>query len=353
MAIVDDRGRLLGKVNIIDAVVVVVVLMLIPLAYGAYLLFRTPAVHITGVEPASVTQGASEVTLHGEHLRPYLHAAVGGQEATYLFQSPSAAVLKLPPMLGTGTHEVVLSDEGQTVAMLSQALTVKAALVPVASIGAPDQHPEVAVLGAFRGLERDVARALSGQLAAIAGQDQPWGRVSGVLDPEINVEYLEPAAMLVTDRRYEVRAVLRLRCTLSVAQCLAGGTAVAPHAVIPIGVTPQNPRFVVDEVDPVPSGFVTVTLRATVVDSLFRVIRHPAEDQVERALADVRAVVQSASPVFAVPDGTQPSTVLVRVPVAKTSAGWLYRGKPLRLGDPLVVEHPQYTFSGTIVGIQE
>ena len=42
MAIVDDRGRLGGKVNLIDAVVAFLILILIPVAFGAYLLFRTP-----------------------------------------------------------------------------------------------------------------------------------------------------------------------------------------------------------------------------------------------------------------------------------------------------------------------
>ena len=43
MSLVDDRGRVGGSINLIDAIVVVLIVVLVPLAYGAYLLFRTPA----------------------------------------------------------------------------------------------------------------------------------------------------------------------------------------------------------------------------------------------------------------------------------------------------------------------
>src|SRR5436305_658270 len=56
MAIVDERGRLGGKVNLIDAVVAFLILILIPVAFGAYLLFRTPA-------PSGVTIRAGAETI--------------------------------------------------------------------------------------------------------------------------------------------------------------------------------------------------------------------------------------------------------------------------------------------------
>src|SRR5206468_8847710 len=57
MAIVDDRGRVAGRVNLIDALAAVFILVLIPLVYGAYLLFRTPAAKLVRVSPATVYQG--------------------------------------------------------------------------------------------------------------------------------------------------------------------------------------------------------------------------------------------------------------------------------------------------------
>ena len=49
---IDERGRLFGQVNLIDAVVAIVALGLIPLAYGAFLMFRMPLPKVTGATPA-------------------------------------------------------------------------------------------------------------------------------------------------------------------------------------------------------------------------------------------------------------------------------------------------------------
>jgi hypothetical protein len=360
VAIVDERGRLFGRVNIIDAVVGVVVLLLIPLAYGAYLLFRTPAVQVTGLQPSHVTQGATEVTLSGTHLRPFLHATVGGVEATYLFQNPSTVVLKLPPALPAGTHDLVINDEGQTVATLPGALTVSAVvaplppeLIPVAALGSPDPHPEVLALGAFRGLERDSASQVSRDAAAAAGHAEPWGHVIGVLPTVINVRYLEPAAMLVTDRRYQVPAVLQLRCEIEAAQCRIGDTTLAPKVSVPVVIAGKTLQFVIDELDPVPSGWAAVTIRSTLTEPLVQLLRqHRAEDDAsQRTLGNVRAIVQSVSPLYTSPDSTQTVMLALRVPVVRIADAWLYRGRPLKMGDAFTVEQSRYGIVGNVVAI--
>src|SRR6185503_12067781 len=113
MPLIDDRGRLFGKVNLIDATVAVVVLGLIPLAYGALLLFRVPVPKITSVAPAQVVEHQSgTIQITGEDLRPFLRARLGTFEsAGFLVQSPNVAEIKLPD-LPAGTYELVLSDEG-------------------------------------------------------------------------------------------------------------------------------------------------------------------------------------------------------------------------------------------------
>ena len=67
MAVVDERGRIGGKVNLIDAVIAVVVLGLIPIAYGAYLLFRAPTPKLLMVTPSTLYQGNNlRVTIAGD-----------------------------------------------------------------------------------------------------------------------------------------------------------------------------------------------------------------------------------------------------------------------------------------------
>ena len=77
MTIVDERGRLFGRFNLIDAAVVLVVVVLVPLVYAAYLLFRPPAMKILSVNPARIEQGRQGqffiVSRQGEndHARKY------------------------------------------------------------------------------------------------------------------------------------------------------------------------------------------------------------------------------------------------------------------------------------------
>jgi hypothetical protein len=99
--LIDDRGRVFGKVNLIDAAVGLTVFMLIPLGYGSFVLFRTPQPRIVSVEPSIVVEGEeSELTLQGEHLRPFLRATIGLQPATFLFAGPEVSAVQLPALAG-------------------------------------------------------------------------------------------------------------------------------------------------------------------------------------------------------------------------------------------------------------
>ena len=126
MAIVDDRGRLFGRVNLIDLAVLVFLVALLPLGYGAYLMFRQPTPKITGVTPNRVTysKGEQSVTVTGEYLRPMLRASLGKADArSFLVERPDSAEMRfidLPP----GTYDLTLFDEAMQVAKSVGALTV-------------------------------------------------------------------------------------------------------------------------------------------------------------------------------------------------------------------------------------
>src|SRR2546425_5286377 len=86
MSIVDDRGRVAGRVNLIDALAAAVIVLLVPMAYGAYLLFRTPQPKLTGIAPATLYEG------------PNLRIGIGGREPPPLLRGsfntkPGRAVL--------------------------------------------------------------------------------------------------------------------------------------------------------------------------------------------------------------------------------------------------------------------
>jgi hypothetical protein len=127
MQVVDTRGRLFGAINLIDLGVLLFVVLLVPLGYGAYVLFHTSPPRVTAVVPSSLefVRGAEQhVQIAGQHLRPYLRAKIGASTASaYVVQTPEAAEIRFSDMT-PGTYDVILLDESQEVARLPNALTI-------------------------------------------------------------------------------------------------------------------------------------------------------------------------------------------------------------------------------------
>ncbi len=125
MAVLDDRGRLFGRVNLVDAAAVLLVLALIPLGYVAWMLFRTPPPVVESVLPAVVSAGVANqrVELRGRRLRPFLRADVGDAPATYVFQSPERAEVVLPS-LSPGSYDLRFFDATE-IARFPGMVTVK------------------------------------------------------------------------------------------------------------------------------------------------------------------------------------------------------------------------------------
>src|SRR4051812_4104249 len=148
MAVVDDRGRIGGKVNLVDAVIAVVVLLLVPVAFGAYLLFHAPAPKLLAVNPSTLYQGANlRVTIAGENLRPYLRVTFNGvQGQSFLIGNTTFALVDLPE-LKAGSYDVSLWDYRQLLATLPKGLTI----LPLA----PTPTMEIEVRGTFKGLAAD------------------------------------------------------------------------------------------------------------------------------------------------------------------------------------------------------
>ena len=135
MPVIDDRGRLFGKLNLIDVITVAVVLGLIPLAYGAFLLFRVPIPIITSIEPAQVTQGDSAtLKLTGSGFRPFLVARFGVVESYgFLVQSPTIAEVKVPD-IPAGNYDFVLYDQARELVRMPGAITVVSSSAPITAI---------------------------------------------------------------------------------------------------------------------------------------------------------------------------------------------------------------------------
>ena len=187
MPVIDDRGRLFGKLNLIDVITVAVVLGLIPLAYGAFLRFRVPIPIITSIEPTQVTQGDSAtLKLTGSGFRPFLVARFGVVESYgFLVQSPTIAEVKVPD-IPAGNYDFVLYDQARELVRMPGAVTVNAIRVPSAPgpsaparwiRPAPPIPPPVMqlrVIGEFIGMSRDVAELIRGGLKLSEPVDERW-----------------------------------------------------------------------------------------------------------------------------------------------------------------------------------
>jgi hypothetical protein len=207
MAIVDDRGRLGGKVNLIDAVVAFLILVLIPVAFGAYLLFRTPTPKLTAVNPGSLYQGPNlRIEVQGENLRPFMRVSFDNlQGKSFAINSTRGAIVELPD-LGPGTYDIVLYDHMQEVHRLPKALT----LLPLA----PVPTVEMDVAGAFKVLSP--GRTLKAGDRLPPGAD--WvAEVLSVGTPAPSVVTVTAGASVLRvpiAGKTDLPAVLRVKCFL-------------------------------------------------------------------------------------------------------------------------------------------
>ena len=233
MSLVDDRGRVGGRVNLIDAAVAVVILALIPVAYGAYMLFRTPPPKLASVSPATLFEGHNQqVQIEGTNLRPFMRASFNTIPArSFLIGSTTYAFIDVPD-LAPGTYDIVLYDYKQEVDRLPKALTV----VPMVT------DVELEVVGAFKSPPDGLAAHLkSGDTFPASGN--AIARVSSVGAPapgNLRLRVGDETIRVPLSQR-ELPATLRVKCYTArrpdgTVQCLVPGpnepTVVAPDAVL-------------------------------------------------------------------------------------------------------------------------
>jgi hypothetical protein len=136
--VIDRRGNLFARFNVIDAAVVVIAIVLVPLGYVAWRVFRQPPPMIKSITPSTISLDSPlRVRMTGEHFVPYLnafvarsnepysvpHRVVDNIQATFLIETPTDVELQLPD-LDPGTYDLYLYDEGREVARKAAAITL-------------------------------------------------------------------------------------------------------------------------------------------------------------------------------------------------------------------------------------
>ena len=245
MTLVDAQGRLFGRWNFVDAVVMVLVIGLIPIGYAAYALFRTPAPELVSIEPAEVLEGPERrVTINGVNLRPYLRVSFGTvQGKTFLFEDSRRAVVDLNP-LPPGTYDVILYDYGQERHRLPNALTVRGTfdVVPDHSVIVAGRFIDVAP-GTAGLLKPGAAVSIPGELLETAA---PRPSVPRVFSNGVPVE-------LPSTQELEVPAAYRMTCVVKVTQgfpeCGGADFALRPHYIFKSTLPGNVPApFQIDQV---------------------------------------------------------------------------------------------------------
>jgi hypothetical protein len=237
MSIVDDRGRVGGRFNLIDGLVAAVILVLIPVAYGAYLLFRTPPARLTSIEPTKLYQGKNlRLVVNGVNLRPFMRVAFNTiQGRSFLIGSPTYAQVDMPD-LPPGEYDVQLFDYMQEVSSLPKALTVLP-LAPVPTV-------ILEVDGSFTGLPADVAGLIVKGLKFAETQGSTGAEVLSVGPPRparLRLLAGENPLELPLAGQNELPARLRLPCYVAsnpdgTLRCMVSGpqqaSVVAPDSVL-------------------------------------------------------------------------------------------------------------------------
>ena len=346
MQVLDDRGRIFGKVNIIDAAVLVFVGLLIPLAYGAYLLFRTPQAQVLALEPTRVSPTTTEVMVRGQHLRPYLRMFVGDQPGTFFFGTPNEGILRLPRLL-RGTYDVVLYDERRELGRLNAALVIsdypyEERVVKSAGLFA---------IGSFRGLDLDGAKELSRQLETLSQRTMPWGTIRGFQNPESNFQ-LTVDNVPVIDGTYQIRAVLLLDCDFRDNECQLQDRPVKSGNPVAIDVGGESVRFLVEEVHPTYDNRVEVIVRTVLTPTAVNLLGRDPPAAAFPARDALRPTYVSFEPLGTRGDGATIGLVRLQLPALRIRDGWHYGTGALRLGGEFSVSTPLYVVAGTIVNIR-
>jgi hypothetical protein len=247
-----DRGRASGRVNIVDAAAALLILVLIPMAYGAYLLFRSPPAKLTSVVPAKVYQGPGlQIEVDGENLRPFMRVSIGTQQGrTFEIDGPRGAMVALPD-LAPGVYDVVLYDYMQEVSRLPKALTV----LPLT----PTPMVELEVTGAFKGLSPDRVKSLkAGDRFPPSGDAVAEVLSVGSVSPsEVSVRAGATSLRVPVPGQTDLAAVLRVKCSVTASvdgslRCsFAGPTQpadVAPGSALSLATSTGWAMFQVDQV---------------------------------------------------------------------------------------------------------
>ena len=347
MAVVDQRGRLFGRWNLLDLAVLVLILGLIPLGYAAYLLFREQPPRIVSVTPNQVQQSSEfRITIKGENLRPYMRVSAGTIQARdFYFKSTEEAEIPFATVL-PGKYDIILYDQAQERFRLPDALTILPSGLPATQIVA---------VGAFGNLDAASAAKLTAG-TELAGS----GEVIAVGKPVPDLTQVFSGSKLVgvpIPNALRMPAVVRFNCYVRTQQgspfCVVDDATIAPPALLTLSAPFGKIPFQVERVrSPHPLQPVPVTVRFSGNDAVLKQMKPGDLDLGGTAneLA-VLARVDRVGPVRVFGPGTADVEVRLIMQLQNVDGRWLYDSAGLRMGGPLTLRTPYYEVAGIVTDL--
>ncbi len=340
MAIVDGHGRVLGRWNLVDVLLGIFFLVLIPLAYGAYLLFREPTPTLTRVEPAELTIGPNmRFKVRGENLRPYLRVSLDNHQGkTFLYADSTEAQIDVPDV-PPGTYDVVLYDQSQERHRLPKALTIRPSAMPEAKLVA---------IGTFGNLRAEQIAGLKPGLVidgvgVVEAVGTPVPQTTRVFVRPGTVEIPVPNAQMVPAR---LRMACFVRSNVGQPECVGGGLSVQPTTLLFLDTPNGRMAFQIDQVlGPRELEPVRITVRFSGEPGVVSQIRVG-----DRDLGDVRNELSATGTVDAIGRADQSTRdVRMTVQAQRDTTGWTYAMTPLRLGSAFTLRTPKYEVRGQVI----
>ena len=393
---IDDRGRLFGRLNLVDAGIVVFIAAAVAGLLVAYQVFRLPrGPEIASVEPA--TQPAAKgarVRVRGRDFLPFQrvfvqrtgvaaglvheheqpadeYTLVNQTQAQWLVESPSLAEVQLPDGMGAGTYDLLFFNETRQLAIVGAAFTLT-------STAPPPVRPPTALLrleGAFTRLLAADASPLVPGTRLISDRPGEFMEIVSVDRPQPDVTRLSagrdfvPAAL---DGRVQVPATVRVRCTVAGSSCRIGDAALATDEAVTVRLGQRLFRFDVSAVaseiaDAAGDADVTVRfvlrsaeaaqMQAGDADAagadVVRQSRHAA------TLASIASRADVTRRTFSTVDGKsqwieEPAVrvdAVLRVPVTRIDGVWFYKGQALKSGGAIAFETPIYKTRAWVLNV--
>lgn len=342
------------RFNAFDAAVAGFVLVLLPLSYGTWLLFRPAAPHITTVtrvpiskEERRIASGSrlfAKLKVRGSGFRPMLRASIGGTPALgFVFENPNSAdvlVGEVPP----GKHDLVLYDGVQEIARAKNAIAIQAS--------APAR---LRATGTLIDLDKTMADALKvGDTFPPTGDAQSEIIALGAIAP--GRRRLAPGQStleLAADGRWERPAEVTLRCDLDPndEDCAVGGTPiVATPAPIVRLVGPDGSvvSFALNELLPAATPrAANARIQFTGTGELLALLRSGDRD----ATLDERAASLTSVALRRSTGNDVAANAVVRLGLDESRDGWRYRGRSMKPGAVFTLTTDRYEATGVVVSV--